>query len=226
MHEFEQSAFLLHSRPYREHQQLVELLTENEGKVSAVAYVSHSQKSNKKGLLQPFLPLRIVLKGKSNLRNLSRVESSGKAFTLTGNHLYSAFYLNELLVKLLGEHVVCARLFHQYQESLTALANNHSIERVLREFELYLLDELGQAFDFTAVFEIESPTVYYVLEEGFIPAINKMPLPCFDITHIQAIARQELACEYVQQSYKILMRQVFSQLLGGKPLNSRKLFTK
>ena len=50
----EQSAFVLHSRPYREHQQIVDLLTEHNGKVSAVVYTGKTNKSNKKGLLQPF----------------------------------------------------------------------------------------------------------------------------------------------------------------------------
>ena len=48
MIEIEQSAFLLHSRPYRENQQIVEFLTENYGKTSAIVYVGKTLKSNKK----------------------------------------------------------------------------------------------------------------------------------------------------------------------------------
>jgi DNA repair protein RecO (recombination protein O) len=74
MEEFEQSAFLLHSRPYRENQILLEFLTSHQGKISAISYLGNSLKSNKKALLQPFSPLKIVLKGKGNLRYLQRVE--------------------------------------------------------------------------------------------------------------------------------------------------------
>jgi len=39
MLETEQSAFLLHSRPYRENQQILEFFTEHEGKLAAVTYL-------------------------------------------------------------------------------------------------------------------------------------------------------------------------------------------
>ncbi len=50
----EQHAFVLHSRPFKENQQLVELLTEDEGKVLALVYVGQSKRSIKKGMIQPF----------------------------------------------------------------------------------------------------------------------------------------------------------------------------
>ena len=49
-----QYAFLLHSRPYKEHQLIIDLLTKEDGKVSAVISSGHSLKSNKKAILQPF----------------------------------------------------------------------------------------------------------------------------------------------------------------------------
>ncbi|NQZ81591.1 MAG: DNA repair protein RecO [Colwellia sp.] len=226
MIEIEQSAFLLHSRPYRENQQIVEFLTENCGKISAIVYIGKTLKSNKKGLLQPFSPLNIILKGRGSLKLLSRVEASEKSYKLTGNHLYSGFYLNELLVRLLGEHIECTELFLQYKNSLLALAECQSLELILRQFEMALLDELGQCFDFSPVFEINCSSFYYVQEQGFIPALTKMKLPCYDRMHIQAIAQQQLTDKKVLHSYKVLMRQVINHFLDGKPLNSRKLFIK
>ena len=38
----EQNAFVLHRRPYRENQMLVDLLTEHDGKVTALVYVGQS----------------------------------------------------------------------------------------------------------------------------------------------------------------------------------------
>ena len=77
-----QSAFLLHSRPYQEHKLLVELLTAEEGKVGAVVYAGKSSRSNKRALLQPFLPLTVSLKGKSQLKTLHSVEANGKSLLL------------------------------------------------------------------------------------------------------------------------------------------------
>ena len=78
MQETTQLAFVLHSRPYRENQVLVDLLTENDGKVAALSYVGHSSKSSRKALLQPFLPIQITLKGQHALRNLARVEPADR----------------------------------------------------------------------------------------------------------------------------------------------------
>ncbi|NQY64559.1 MAG: DNA repair protein RecO [Alteromonadaceae bacterium] len=226
MEVIEQSAFVLHSRPYREHQQIVDLLTEHDGKVSAVVYSGKTNKSNKKGLLQPFSPLNVVLKGRSSLKNLSRIEASEKSYKLKGVHLYSGFYINELLVRLLGEFIACPALFHHYQLSLIALTNQQSIEPILRKFELDLLEELGFSLDFSPIFEYESDSFYYVVEQGFVPSFDELKLPKYNRLHLQAIAQQDLSQYAVLRCNKILMRQVFNNLLGGKPLNSRKLFIK
>ena len=226
MEPIEQLAFVLHSRPYREHQYIVELLTESDGKVSTIVYSGKTNKSNKKGLLQPFSLLNVALKGKSSLKNLSRIELAEKSYLLKGDHLYSGFYLNELLVRLLGELIPCPSLFHDYRMSLSSLAEKLSIEPILRKFELDLLAELGFSLDFSSVFEQDIDRFFYIPEQGFIPCFEKLNLPVFSKEHLQAIAQLDFSNPNVLRSNKSLMRQVFNGLLGGKPLNSRKLFTK
>lgn len=226
MEAFEQEAFILHSKPFKDNQLIVDLLTEQSGKVSAVVYTGKTQKSNKKGLLQPFLPLKIVLKGKGQLKNLSRIETTQRSYPLTGNYVFSGFYINELLVRLLGEHIECPELFHQYRKSIQALAKQEPVEQNLRTFEMTLLDELGQSFDFDIVFESQERYFYYILEEGFVPALSKSNLPKYSRSHLLAIAEECFDDEQVLRTFKLLMRQVINNLLGGKPLNSRKLFTR
>lgn len=236
----EQKAFVLHVRPYQENQQLVELLTEYDGKVSALVYVGQSKRSIKKALLQPFLPLNVAFKEsglqKTRLRMLTRVEANSKSYVLTKNSLYSAFYLNELLVRLLTDDIICETLFSQYQFTISALSQDLAIAPQLRAFELSLLEELGLSLDFTPVFEENGEHVagfYYVAEQGFVPvydyAIKNMTTPWFNTLHLQAIAAQnydrnkpELAG--IDKTFKLLMRQIYHHLLEGKPLNSRKLF--
>ncbi len=224
--EIEQLAFLLHSRPYRENQQIVSLLTASNGMVGAITYISNSSKSAKKALLQPFMPLNVVLKGSGSLKNLARVEAAGKSFNLQSKHLYSGFYLNELLVRLLEESIACDDLFIHYQASLKALAQQSNIEHILRFFETSLLEELGISLDFSALSECNAQYFNYIPEEGFIEAENTSKLPRYHREHIEAIAQQSLDAKTVMYSYKQLMRQVFDHLLSYKPLNSRKLFLK
>jgi len=224
MEELEQSAFLLHSRPYRENQILLEFITAQQGKISAISYLGKSLKSNKKALLQPFTPLKIVLKGQGNLKYLKRVEPEKKSYQLIGNYLYSGFYLNELQVRLLGEHIPYDELFCQYQHSLENLSQQVPIEIVLRRFEIILLEELGMTIDYSPVFTENIPNYYYYPEQGFIPAVNKLAQPCYNSLHLQEIAQNNLSSKEVMQTYKVLMRQIINHLLDGKPLNSRKLF--
>jgi DNA repair protein RecO (recombination protein O) len=231
MVEFEQSAFLLHSRPYRENQILLEFLTSHQGKISAISYLGKSLKSNKKALLQPFSPLKIVLKGQGNLKYLKRVEPEKKSYQLSGNYLYSGFYLNELQVRLLGEHIPYDELFCQYQQSIEQLSEQHSIEFVLRNFECRLLEELGMTLDFSPVFSENNSHYHYFTERGFVPTslsstTSKLTQTCYCSTHLKAIAQEDLSAKEVMQTYKVLMRQIINHLLDGKPLNSRKLFVK
>ncbi|MBL4899570.1 MAG: DNA repair protein RecO [Colwellia sp.] len=236
----EQKAFVIHVRPFQENQLLVELLTEYDGKVSALVYVGQSKRSIKKALLQPFLPLTVVFKENSkqstSLRMLTRVEANTKSYLLTKNSLYSAFYLNELLVRLLTDDIICEKLFSQYESTIIAPSQGLTIAPQLRKFELSLLDELGLSLDFTPVFEENTEHVagfYYIAEQGFIPAyhyaIKNITTPWFNTLHLQAIAeknynKNNAELQGMEQTFKLLMRQIFHHLLEGKPLNSRKLF--
>ncbi len=221
-----QNAFLLHSRPYKENQLLLDFITEEHGRVSAITYTGRSVKSNKRAILQPFSPLSISYKGAHALKNLSLVEPSGKSFIFTGNFLYSGFYLNELVVRLLGELIPCQTLYQQYFLSLQALNNQENIEIVLRNFELVLLEELGQTIDFSELNDSSCTHYYYITEQGFTPALNKLPQPCYDKQHLLAIAHNDLSEQAVRYTFKLLMRQIMTPLLGNKPLNSKKLFKK
>lgn len=226
MVEQEQAAFVLHSRPYRENQQIVELLTQHNGKVAAITYVSHSTKSSKKSLLQPFLPISVVLSGASSLQKLTRVEALAKSYLLEKERLYSAFYINELLVRLLPEHQESPALFTLYQESLLALTNEQTVELVLRAFEIQLLEELGQTIDFSLLDALSTEYIHYVPDTGFqLSNDTNKHLPRYNWLDMQAIASGELSSSAVRQSYKKLMRQIINHLLGGQPLNSRKLFS-
>ena len=235
----EQKAFVLHSRPYRENQLLVNLLTEHYGKVSALVYVGQSKKSIKKGSIQPFLPVTVTLKDQQGLKKLVNIEPYAKSYPLPKNHLYSGFYLNELLIRLLTEDIACQPLFIQYKETLEFLAKGLAIAPKLRHFELSLLDELGLSFDFSPVFEVlfedNISYFYYVAEQGFVPVVDiysssKKNSVCYDKQHLQIIAKQiaeqeTITSPEIEQTFKILMRQVLNHLLGNKPLNSRKLFS-
>lgn len=229
-----QNAYVLHSRPFKENQLIVDLFTENFGRVAATVYVGQSKRSIKKGLIQPFLPLTLGLKEQGHFKQIRQIDAIAQSIPLKKQGLFSGFYLNELLIRLLTDQVPCQPLFNQYQSTLKLLALSDDVAPSLRVFELSLIEELGLSFDFTPVFASNAQYFNYIAEQGFVDIENvtaNNQKYCFSKQHLEIIARPEYLAnqgEYlaVSHTFKRLMRQVINQLLGNKPLNSRKLFTK
>lgn len=226
-----QPAYILHTRPYRDTSMLVDFLTPQFGRLTAVARGVRARKTQKRNLLNPFTPLLISFQGKTDLKLLTQFEAASPSFTLTAKHLYSGFYLNELLVRLLPELDAHADIFHLYQQSLQALHLQQDLEPVLRSFELSLLAELGYAIDFAMDAKSEIPIAeqqFYTLDSqcGFFLADGSVPLQAqFSGQHILAIAQQDYAEIEVRQSAKRITRLLLNPLLGSKPLTSRELFS-
>lgn len=239
----EQSAFVLHTRAHKENQLMVTLLTELSGKVNTLIFVGQSNKSTKKGLLQPFTPLSVSFKNKDTFKFLTRVEAIAPSYPLKKDHLFSGFYLNELLVKLLSNDIDCQTLFLAYKRCLEKLNNEEDLSIVLRHFELFLIDELGMSFDFSPLHEMytvytdkmgdsikeKAKGFYYLPEQGFVAAFNEQNSHCYDREHLELIeqfihSKQATELGKAKLTFKLLMRQVLNQLLGNQPLNSRALF--
>src|SRR3989344_2269062 len=133
-------AFVLHTRPYRNTSLLVELFTERHGLVSVVARSARGPTSRYKGGLQPFSPLLVDWIGRSELKTLGNVEFSSCPSRLGGDALLCAFYLNELLLRLLHHEDAHPVLYATYQETLSILPQADKREVQLRYFELTLLE--------------------------------------------------------------------------------------
>ncbi len=152
------SAFVLHQYDWSESSLIVELFTRAQGRVVVVAKGAKRPTSNFRPVLLPFLPLQVQL-GKapkdeaSDVVNLRSAEWCGGVPLLPPQALLTAYYLNELLLKLLARQDPHPELFDAYTDTLVALAlAQGSAEAtpeppqegaVLRAFELVLLRELG-----------------------------------------------------------------------------------
>ena len=63
--------------------------------------------------------------------------------------LYSGFYVNELISRVIEPETANPQLFHEYLQCLIGLAVRENIEPVLRRFEFNLLRILGYGIDFS-----------------------------------------------------------------------------
>lgn len=106
-----QRAFVLHSRPWSETSLMLDVFTEESGRVRLVAKGARSKRSNLKGALQPFTPLLLRYSGRGEVKTLRSAEAVSLALPLSGITLYSGLYINELLSRVLEYETRFSELF-------------------------------------------------------------------------------------------------------------------
>lgn len=225
-----QPAFVLHHRPYRESSLLLDLLTLEHGRISAIARGVRAARSRTRALLQPFVPLLVSLQGKSELVTLSGVETQKASLLLKGSALLSAFYLNELLMRVLHKHDSHPQLYTIYHETLIELQSNQFQQKTLRIFEKKLLEELGYGLQLQYDIPDKQPIIAdknyrFIPEQGFVEhQADAIQSGIFSGKSLLALANEELHDTDCLRDAKRLMRMALAPLLGYQQLHSRKLF--
>lgn len=216
-------AFVLHSRAYRESSALVDLFTPD-GRLRAVLRGARGKAGT---LARPFVPVEVELRGRSELKNIGRLEGAGIAHFLTGEALFSGLYLNELLVRLLPAEAPHPDLFQHYAVTLQALAANRPLEPLLRAFEWRLLDELGYGFALDIDLHgapIAVDGIYRLLPDAGLEPVGHLQPGLFQGAELLALAEADWSAPGALAAAKRLMRQALAPHLGGRPLASRELF--
>jgi DNA repair protein RecO (recombination protein O) len=232
------SAWLLHSRPFRDTSLLLDFLTLEQGRVSAISRGARTQKGRGRSTLQPFVPLRLTLAGSHELRTLQASEASGPGTLLQGERLFAGFYLNELLMRLLHGHEPEPGVYQAYSDAIARLAGTDEVEPLLRKFELRLLEALGYGLQFDHDAESGESLVadgwYYLQEDGGF--VRQLQAPKSEVDALRAglypglelsrIAVADFSADSTRRQAKRLLRQVLHQHLGGKEITSRQLFAR
>lgn len=146
-------AFVLHHRNWSESSLILEVLSRHHGRTVLVAKGAKKPCSNFRPVLLPLQPLHLTWTqsphaaqlGASHIHTLKAAEWAGGHTMPMGDALLSGIYLNELLLRLLGEDDPHPALFDAYAAAVRVLASPHgnALEPVLRAFELLLLREMG-----------------------------------------------------------------------------------
>lgn len=225
-----QRAFILHTRTYSESSLLADLFVENKGKITILAKGARRKKSALKGILQPFTPLIVQYSGQGEIKTLRQVEAISLTLPLVSIHLYSAFYLNELLHRVLIAETEMPTLFDDYLQSLQQLAQQVPAENVLRSFELSLLENLGYHVDFfhcsaTGDDIVETMHYQYQSEKGFISSLLQNSTS-FSGEQVLAFGKRQFNNEDTLKAAKRFTRIALKPYIGAKPFKSRELFLK
>lgn len=226
-----QPALVLHARSYRETSLLLECLSRDHGRIGLVARGVRREKSRlPRGLLQPLQPLNLGWVGNGELATLTSAEASAGPLPLRGERLYSAMYLNELVLRLCARGDPHGELFTHYLMCLQRLADGEPEGWTLRRFERDLLDVLGYGIvldrECRSGADLDADAEYvYVPDAG--PQVWRGENGGFRISgaalralHADVMPGPEHCAEL-----RRLMRMLLQHQLGGASLNAWALST-
>lgn len=224
-----EAAFVLHTRPYRESSQLVDLFTFNYGRIRAV---SRGGRKSKSSPLTPFVQQNMTWGGRGDLKTLYGTETEGYPLVLQGTQLYTGLYLNELLVRTLPEQDAHQDVFYYYSRLLPSLASGQQVQPLLRQFEITLLKSLGYELVLSVAADsgeaVEAGRDYlYIPDLGLQSGFDRHMVHSGVLVkgeHLLAMERSDYECADVLRSAKHLLRAALLPLLGSKPMYSRELF--
>ena len=228
---FEDLAYILHKRAYKESSYIIDLFTREQGVVSVVAKGAKSNKSKFYLNLQLFNMLDVAYSGRTELMTLVQADINTPAYITGQKNIFCGYYVNELLLRLLHKHDQHPHLFDSYTKMVVALTENQKPEPMLRRFEKILLNEIGYGVDFSCTVdgEVLEEGVMYIVSPGegiMAAAPGQRSELLVSGKSLIAFAADDFSDETTLAEIKKLMRRILQHYLGGKPLKSRDLFAR
>jgi DNA repair protein RecO (recombination protein O) len=229
------AAYVLHRHDWSESSLIVELFTRERGRLVVVAKGAKRPTSQLRPVLLPFQPLHALLgrapaDDQGEVHLLRSAEWAGGAPMLGGTVLFSGFYLNELLLKLLARQDPHPALYDTYADTLAALPGDEAA--ALRAFELTLLRALGWLPELNVVTQTAQalqPDKHYTLdaESGVSP--QREGASGNDWVALEAALRHghpaalRAACAPVAALLRSPLRSVLQYHLGPTTLRTRQV---
>lgn len=206
-------AWVLKASAYGDTSLLVEAFTREHGRIGLIARGARAAKSRPRALLQPFRPLLLSWNERGDLGTLTGVEAAGPAQEFRGETVFSGWYLNELLLRLLQRHDAHALVFEAYVDAIGTL--EHRGERALRRFEMQLLAALGFGLDLPPDLDPQLRYAYRV-GEGPVPIAGEGD--GYPGHALIALRDDALQAPEDLRAVRGLLRSTLAELLGGRGL--------
>ena len=217
----DQPGIIVHTRPYRESSVLLSLLTVDHG---LITLVGRGVRGGRRGRsLQPFTELRLGWSGRSALGTLAGFEVV-KQHWFQGNALASAFYLTELVTRLLDEREPHPRLFAGLRWALEEMDQGAAF--VLRSFEKLLLEELGYGLDFerdVAGEPLQEKSTYRLLPDQGFSLSSQEDERGIEGALLIRMGKEDFSDARVRRAARRVFAESLARHLGPRPLLSRQL---
>jgi DNA repair protein RecO (recombination protein O) len=224
-------AYVLHHQPWRDTSRILEVFARDHGRLSLFARGVRGPKSRSASALQPFVPLLVSWSGRGEAANLGKVESAADAgrpspAALPAAALMSAWYMNELLLKLTHRHDPQPGLYASYERALDALRAGAALPATLRRFELELLEHLGYGLECSIDARSGEPMVaearyHYHASLGFVRCEADAAIGAVSGRSVQALARAEFDDADALEDARRILRGAIDQALEGRELRTR-----
>ena len=222
--------YVLNRRPYRDSSLLVDIFTQEYGRICCVARPAKKRGKIVKGNLEPFRYNYFQWIGKGDVQTLTEADERGR-HTIPPSELMLGLYLNELQLLLTRQHVPMPELFSAYKYTLHKLSDSQINKQILMRFELYLLTMLGYSLDAKSNTEIH-PKMRYLLtrDEGLIETSSNNSIIETKLLMEKSISGQLLMAiqdlpslsEKQWQQLRNLLDAVF-QAIAPRTIHSRQL---
>ena len=217
--------YLLHRREYRDSSLILELFSREHGRLTAFARGARGPKG-RFGTLQAFQPLLLSWQGRGEAAHLTGAESAARPGALPSGALMSAFYLNELLLKLTHPHDPHPEIHDGYGQALQELRAGIDAENALRRFELRLLGWLGYGMSLAEEARSGEPVLaarHYQVE--FAAGVERCApdSPGATAGRVLLCLAQERPLQGAedQKAARLLMRRALDHCLEGRELKTR-----
>ena len=238
------AAFVLHHYDWSESSLILDLFSRDLGRLAVAAKGAKRPYSQLRSVLLPFQRINVTLgraaaveESASEVQTLRGAEWAGGAAMLTGAALFSGFYLNELLMKLLARRDPHAALFDVYAATLAELSSGDDaqVQAALRAFELSLLKETGLLPDLSVVTLTQQPvrlgSRYALLPDSGVAVAqgDESDLAGDALIGLQAalqhgsLAALQHACGPCLPELKSALRSMVQQHLGSAQLRTRQV---
>lgn len=224
-------AFVLRRNNFRDNSLLLDLFTQDEGRISAVARYSKKQAARIKGMLEPFRLLDASWVGRGEVFTLTQTEEKGR-YRLQQGALIQGLYLNELFLRNFQTQQALPELFQRYREVLSTLQAGENLPAVML-LELELLVHCGYSFnlwqDDQTGLEIQSALSYCFRPDlGLVAAHTLVAEPHDTLisgTLLLALRAPEQMALPAWRELRRVLDRCWRVLLKGKTLYARQLLS-
>ena len=223
----ESVGLILHSRRFRENSRIIEVFTQEFGRIALLARVASKRAGRRSSGLQPFQESLFRWRGRGELQNLQSLDTL-TVYELKDKATICGMYCNELIMHLTVKFLPLPDLYLSYRDTLKTLVHPKSLSVPLRKFEMTLLEQLGYGLNLeTDCLSAEplqsSGDYYYHAQQGFARQSPGNDALRIDAGILDGIRQREFSDNKVARQAKHILGSAIQFQLGNKPLKSRQL---